>query len=133
MGGVFTEDEVVRNEELQHCDEVHVDVEETIEKQKDRIKEYKKDEDRHFTEAGRVAEMTIDLVFQARAKMAEERVNGPEDSIATEMIKQLAQEKYTKLQGASKTALRVCKKRPAPAKSRNWSSCGRRMLSRKKG
>ena len=37
--------------------------------------------------------ITVDLVLQARGKMAGERVNGPEDSIASEMIKQLPQEK----------------------------------------
>ena len=38
------------------------------------------DGDRHFTKEGRVAEITIDSVRQARAKMAENKVNGLEDS-----------------------------------------------------
>ena len=40
-----------------------------------------------------MAEITIDLVLQARAKMSENKVNGPEDTVASEMIKQLPQEK----------------------------------------
>ena len=43
------------------CEEVNEDVEETIEVQENRIKKYRTDGDRHFTEE-RVAEMTIDVV-----------------------------------------------------------------------
>ena len=56
------------------------------------ILKYKEDGDRHcraVEQDGRVAEITIDLVLQARAKMAENKVNGPEDSIVSEMIKQV--------------------------------------------
>ena len=49
----------------------------------------KEDGDRHFLEEGRVAEITMDLVSQARAKMAENKVNGPEDSVVSGMIKHL--------------------------------------------
>ena len=45
------------------------------------------------TEEGNTAEITIGLVFQARAKMAEKKVSRPEDSIVSEMIEQLPQEK----------------------------------------
>ena len=70
--------------ELQrHCVEGYVDIEETIEEQEKRILRYKEDGDRHFAEEGRVAEITIDLVLPARAKVAENKVNGPEDSIAS--------------------------------------------------
>ena len=48
---------------------------------------YKVDGDRHFTAEGRLAEMTIDLVLQARAELPENTVNGPEASIVSEMIK----------------------------------------------
>ena len=89
----FTEDRIIWKQELQrHCEEAHENVEETIEMQVDGIKKYKKDGDGHFTEEERVAEITVHLVLQAKAKMAEERVHGPEDSIVTEMIKQLPQE-----------------------------------------
>ena len=50
-------------------------------------------EGRHFTEQGRVAEITIDLVSHARAKMSENKVIGPQDSIVSEMVKQLLHEK----------------------------------------
>ena len=62
-----------------------MDVEETIEEQEDRIKKYKTDGDRHFTEEGRNGESTFDLVLKARATMAEEVINGPEDSIVAEI------------------------------------------------
>ena len=58
-------------------------------KKKNQSRSTKNDGDRHSTEEGRVAEITIDLVLQARAKMAESKVNVPEDSIVSEMIKQL--------------------------------------------
>ena len=41
-------------------------------------------------------EITIDLVLQSRAKMSDNKVNGPEDTVVSEMIKQLLLEKiYT--------------------------------------
>ena len=73
---------------------VHVDPEETTDEQKKWIMKYKEDGDRHFTEQGRVAEITVDLVLQARAKMSENEVDGPEDAVVGEMIKQLTQEKH---------------------------------------
>ena len=70
---------------------VYVDPEETIAEQKKIITKFKEDGDRHFTDQGRVAEMT---------EMSENKVNGPEDAIACEMIKQLPQEKiYTITRG----------------------------------
>ena len=42
---------------------------------------------------GRRAEITVDLMLQARAKMSENKVNGPEDAVVSEMIKQLPLEK----------------------------------------
>ena len=66
VDGVLTEDRAIWKEELQrHCEEVFEDVEETIEKQEDRIKEHKKNGDKHFTEEGGVAEITIDLVLSS--------------------------------------------------------------------
>ena len=45
---------------------------------------------------GRNAEITSDLVLQARVKMCDNKVNGLEDAIVSEMIKQLPLEKiYT--------------------------------------
>ena len=46
-----------------------------------------------FTEDGRNAEITVDLVLQARAKPSENKVNGIEDAIVSEMIKRLPMEK----------------------------------------
>ena len=49
-----------------------------------------------FTVEGRIAEITVDLVLQARAKMSDNKVNGPEDAIVSEMIKKLLVDKiYT--------------------------------------
>ena len=69
------------------------DPEERKEVEEGRIEYLKRKGDQHFTKDGRGAEMTIDLVLQARAKVSENRVNGPEDAAVSEMIKQLPQEK----------------------------------------
>ena len=83
VNGSFTVDRGAWERGLQrHCDEVYVDPEETIEKQEKGLRSTK-----HFTEDGRVTEITIDLVLQAIAKMAENKVNWQEYSIAREMIK----------------------------------------------
>ena len=47
------------------------------------IEYFKKEGDRHFTNDGGGAEMTIDLVLQARAKMSENKVNRPEGQRAS--------------------------------------------------
>ena len=65
---------------------------ETREREKS-IAFFKKKGDWHFTDNGRGAEITVDLVLQARAKMSENKVNGPEDAVVNEMIKQLPMEK----------------------------------------
>ena len=64
---------------------------ETFLQQEERIDNYKKEI--NFTEEGRTVEITVDLELRARTSMAEERVNGQEDSVMTEMIKLLPQEK----------------------------------------
>ena len=63
---------------------------------------------------GREAEITVDLVLQARAKVCDNKVNGPEDAVVSELIKQLPFKKiyiyilkkktyiYILLRGASK-------------------------------
>ena len=52
-----------------------------------RVEDFKREGDQHFTDDGRRAKITIDLLLQARAK------NGLEDAVASEMIKQLPREK----------------------------------------
>ena len=42
---------------------------------------------------GRNAEITVDLVLQARAKMCDNKVNGPQNAVVSEMIKHLLLEK----------------------------------------
>ena len=67
--GYFTEDRKEWQQELRrHCDEVYTDQEETNEIHQDRIDYFKKRGDRHFTVEGIFAEVTHDLVVQARAK-----------------------------------------------------------------
>ena len=56
---------------------------------------------------GRDAEITVDLVLQARAKMSDNKVNGPDDAVVSEMIKQLSSEKIFIITSASKNASRV--------------------------
>ena len=53
-----------------------------------------KKRDEHFSEEGSVAQISVDLVLQARAKMTDNEVNGPEDSVASEMIQQFPPEKH---------------------------------------
>ena len=93
--GSFTEHRAVWSEELQrHCKEGYDDdEEETILQQEERNEKCRREGHRQFTEEGTIAEITVDLFLRARARMAEERVNGPEDSVVTEMTKQHPQEK----------------------------------------
>ena len=76
-----------------HCEEVYTDQEETKEAQESRIEHFKKKGNQQFTEEGRNAEIKVDLVLQARAKLSDNKVNGPEDAIVSEMIKKLPMEK----------------------------------------
>ena len=62
--------------------------------QENRIEHFKNNGDQPFTEDGRNAEITVDLVLHARAELNPDMVNGPEDAIVTEMIKQLPSEKF---------------------------------------
>ena len=94
VNGIFTEDREEWQKELQrHCDEVYVDALESKEEQERRIVKYSQDGNMHFSVEGRVVEITVDVVLQAKAKMSENKVNGPDDVIVSEMIKQLPQEK----------------------------------------
>ena len=59
------------------CEEVYTDLDEKKRIAKT-IEYFEKKGHRHFAEAGRGAEITVDLVLQARAKMSENKINGPE-------------------------------------------------------
>ena len=61
--------------------------------QENSIDYFKNIGDQQFTMDGRNAEITVDLVLQAWAMMSDNKVNGPEDAIVSEMIKQLPLEK----------------------------------------
>ena len=90
MNGNFTEDREEWQIELQrHCEEVYTDQEETRQVQENRIEYFKKKGDQQFTVDGREAEITVDVVLQARAKVCDNKVNGPEDAVVSELIKQL--------------------------------------------
>ena len=69
---------------------MYPDKEETNEIHENRIEYFTKKGDRHFTVA---PEITVDLVLQARAKMSDKKVNGPDDAIVSEMNKKLLLEK----------------------------------------
>ena len=72
-------------------EEVCTDIEETKEVQEKRIEFFISKGDQQFTEVGRNAEITVYLVvLQARAKLSENKDNGPEDVIVSEMIKRTA-------------------------------------------
>ena len=63
---------------------------------KTEIEFFRKKGNQQFTEEGRNAEITVDLVLQARVSLSENKVNRPEDAIVSEMIKKLPMEKiYT--------------------------------------
>ena len=71
------------------CEEVKTDPEET----KEEYLVFSRGKgDQQFTQDERGTEITIDLVLQARAKMLDNKVNGPEDAVVSEMIKQLPRE-----------------------------------------
>ena len=92
--GKFTEDREDWNQELhRHREGVYTDPEETKKVQEGRLEHVKKKRDQRFTDEERKVEITINLVLQGRAKMSDNKVNGPEDAVVSEMIKQLAQEK----------------------------------------
>ena len=80
-----------------------MDPERIKEVQDGRVEFFKRKEDLQFTKNGRGAEITIDLVLQARATMSENRVNGPEDAVVSETIKQLFQEKFLHHRSTSRT------------------------------
>ena len=71
-------------------------MEETKEEQERRIENFWKKGNQQFTEERLNADITVDLMLQARAKLSDNKVNGPEDAIVSEMIKKLPVEKiYT--------------------------------------
>ena len=82
MDGSLSEDRAVwKTEPQRHCKEVYVDVEESAEKQKERIMQFRADRFWHCADDGRIADITVDLVLRARARMAEEKVHGPETQL----------------------------------------------------
>ena len=80
-----TEDREELQKELQrHCEVVFADPNETREVKERRIEFFKKKGDRHFTNDGRGADISVDLVLEASAKMSENKVNGPEDAVVSD-------------------------------------------------
>ena len=82
MNGNFTKDRQERQRELQrHCEEVCTDQEETRDaEEKTELNTSKKKGSQQFTVDGRKAEVTVDLILQARARMSDNKVNGPENA-----------------------------------------------------
>ena len=76
------------------------DQEETEEVQESRIEHFKKEGDLQFTEDGHSAGVTVDLVLQARTKLSDNKVNGPEDAVMSEIVKKLPRKRFTLLRGA---------------------------------
>ena len=70
---------------------------ETSQKQTERISQFKTQGDRQLAEEGRIEEITIDMVLRAQARMAEEQVSGPEDSVVTAIVKEFPQEKILEI------------------------------------
>ena len=66
-----------RTGELQrHCEGVYLDLEETDEKQKERVQRYENLGNEQFSQE-RIAEISVELVLQARARLCDGNVNGP--------------------------------------------------------
>ena len=61
--GHFIADREEQQELQRHCQEVYTDKEETKESQQNRVSYFEEKRDQHFTEEGRFAEITLDLVF----------------------------------------------------------------------
>ena len=77
----FTEDREWQKELQRHCEEVHTDRGETRDAQEKRIEYFKKKGDQQFTVDGRDAEITVDLVLQARSKLSDNKVYGLEERV----------------------------------------------------
>ena len=95
MNGEFSENREDWRKELErHCGELYVvGGDDRGADAEDRMVHRKKVE--HFTEQGRVAEISVDLELQAKTLLSDNKVSGPEDSVVSEMIKQLPLEKIT--------------------------------------
>ena len=92
--GHFTEDRGEWQKELQSSAKRCILTEQKRKKnRKAELNTSEKRGNQQFIEEGRNAEITVDLVWQARAKLSEGKVNGPEDVIVSEMIKKLPMEK----------------------------------------
>ena len=61
------------------------DLEETQDVQEERIDYFQEKRNQQLTEEGRNAEITVDLVLQARAMSSDNKVNGLEDAIVSEI------------------------------------------------
>ena len=77
--GEVSEDRVEWKELQKHCETFHVDPEETDEQQQERIHKYETLGNVQLSE-GRMLEVSVDLVLQARARLCEGKVNGPRDN-----------------------------------------------------
>ena len=69
--------------------------------QEERKEYFMRKGDQHFKKNGRGTEISIDLVLQVRTKISENKVTGPEDAVASEIIKQLPQEKIASYENTS--------------------------------
>ena len=58
--------------------DVYVDHEETDEKQKERNQRYERLGNEHFSE-GRIAEISVDFVLEAKSRLCDNEVDGPKD------------------------------------------------------
>ena len=76
--------------------DVYVDLEETDEKQKERIQGDEHLGNEHFSER-RIAEISVDLVLQPRARLCNNKVDGLKDKFASEMLERLQLAKVYKV------------------------------------
>ena len=77
--------------------------------------------------------LPFDWVFQARAKMAEDRSVGLEDSVASEMIKQMPREKICEITSCFQDRFMVLEDATSSWRIVKLYACGSLMQHRRKG
>ena len=90
---------------------------------------FNKKGDGHFTEDGRGAEIAVDLVLQARAKMSDNKVNGPEGADVSEISSSCLWRRFPLLPGVFRNGARW--RHQIRGRSGSWCSCENQMQHQK--
>ena len=101
--------------------------------QEKRNEDCKQKNDRQVEDDGRRAVTTVALVLQARAKMSANKVNGPGDTVVSEMVKQLLLEKIFIMKRFFQECFMGQIEAPSSWKMVKLVSWGNRMRSQRRG